>query len=119
MDRCGCRINQGCRGLVPIVDMNVNYFRYQLSALHDNLQSLGAGSTFQELSTEALATIRLVNPNLETQRAVVELLDEETARADSLIDKQRHVISLLSERRDALITAAVTGQMEMPGTTAL
>ena len=106
--------NQGCRGLVPVVGMDIRYFRYQLSALRDDLQSLGAGSTFQELSTEALATMRLTCPDVETQRAIADLLDTETARVGSLADKHRRIIELLAERRQAFITAAVTGQIEVP-----
>jgi type I restriction enzyme S subunit len=108
--------NQGCRGLVPVVSMDIRYFRYQLSALRDDLQSLGAGSTFQELSTEALATMRLTNPNIEMQRVIADFLDTETVRIDGLVNKQRLIIDLLTERRQALITAAMTGRFRVPGT---
>lgn len=90
--------NQGCRGLVPAMNMDIRYFRYQLSALRDDLQSLGAGSTFQELSTEALATMRLTNPDIVTQRAIADFLDTETTRIDALIEKKRRMIEVLSER---------------------
>lgn len=90
--------NQGCRGLVPAMNMDIRYFRYQLSALRDDLQSLGAGSTFQELSTEALATMRLTNPDIVAQRAIADFLDAETARIDALIEKKRRMIELLQQR---------------------
>jgi type I restriction enzyme S subunit len=91
--------NQGCRGLVPVVSMDIRYFRYQLSALRADLQSLGAGSTFQELSTEALATMRLTKPGVETQSAIANFLDAETAHIDALIAKKRLMLRLLKERR--------------------
>ena len=107
--------NQGCRGLVPVENMDIRYFRYQLSALRNDLQALGAGSTFQELSTGALATMRLTNPDVATQRMIADLLDAKTDRVDGLIDKHRQMIELLTEHRQAPITAAVTGQVEVTG----
>jgi type I restriction enzyme, S subunit len=90
--------NQGCRGLVPAAKMDIRYFRYQLAALRADLQSLGSGSTFQELSTEALATMRLTNPDAAAQRAIADFLDAETARIDALIEKKRRMLALLDER---------------------
>ncbi len=91
--------NQGCRGLIPVVSMDIRYFRYQLSVLRENLHSLGAGSTFQELSTEALAAMPLTNPDIGTQRAIADFLDTESARIDALITKKRRMLRLLEERR--------------------
>ncbi len=95
---CEMAFNQGCRGLVPTVSMDIRYFRYQLSALRDVLQSRGAGSTFQELSTADLATMTLTNPSVEAQRAIADFLDAETARIDALIAKKRRMYSAIEER---------------------
>ncbi len=53
-------------------------------------------------------------PPLSKQRAIADYLDTETARIDALITKKRRLIDLLAERRQALITAAVTGKLEIP-----
>ena len=61
---------------------------------------------------------------LDTQRRIARFLDEKTRQIDSLIDKMASGIAksqikhdslcdLLVERRSAVITAAVTGQMEI------
>jgi type I restriction enzyme S subunit len=42
-------------------------------------------------------------------------LDEESARFDKLINEARNAIALLQERRSALISAAVTGQIDVRG----
>lgn len=47
-------------------------------------------------------------PPLSEQRAIVALLDRETARIDALIEKKRRQIELLHEKRAALISHAVT-----------
>lgn len=47
-------------------------------------------------------------PSLQEQRAIVNLLDRETAQIGELIDKQERLIELLAEKRQAVITHAVT-----------
>lgn len=44
---------------------------------------------------------------------IVALLDEETAKIDALMTEAQSAIALLSERRTALISAAVTGQIDV------
>ncbi|MBC6416823.1 MAG: restriction endonuclease subunit S [Rhodospirillales bacterium] len=50
-------------------------------------------------------------PDLDTQKAIADFLDRETARIDEIIGKTQQSIALLGERRAVLITAAVTGQI--------
>lgn len=95
--------NQGCRGLQPVTEVNIRYFRYQLFARADLLGSLGQGSTFVELSNDALASLDLFAPPLRQQRAIADYLDTETARIDALIDKKRRMIEILDERLEAEI----------------
>lgn len=47
-------------------------------------------------------------PSHPEQRAIAEFLDRETARIDALVAKKERLITLLQERRTALITRAVT-----------
>ena len=44
---------------------------------------------------------------------IVERIDEQTSRIDTLIAKAEEHIALAKERRAALITAAVTGQFDV------
>jgi len=52
-------------------------------------------------------------PPLDEQRAIVEHITKETARLDALRATTERSIALLEERRAALISAAVTGQIEV------
>ncbi|MGW4342200.1 hypothetical protein ACWEED_05605, partial [Micrococcus luteus] len=52
--------------------------------------------------------------DLDEQREIADYLDAETAKIDALISKAERFIELAQERRAALITAAVTGQIEIP-----
>jgi type I restriction enzyme S subunit len=47
-------------------------------------------------------------PSLDTQQGIARFLDEKTARIDGLIEKKRALLGLLAEKRQALITRAVT-----------
>lgn len=52
-------------------------------------------------------------PPVGMQRAIVKQIDEQTSRVDTLIAKANEHIALARERRAALITAAVTGQLDV------
>jgi type I restriction enzyme S subunit len=53
-------------------------------------------------------------PSLDEQREIVSHIAAETAKIDRLRAAAEHSITLLKERRGALIAAAVTGQIEIP-----
>lgn len=101
--------NQGCRGLVATGPADVRFFRYQLLALRDELVSRGAGSTFMELSGDALAGVPVTCPPLNEQRRIANFLEAETARIDTLAATQRFARTLLLERRAAKVFNLVTG----------
>ena len=52
-------------------------------------------------------------PPIDEQHAIVEHINEQTSRIDTLIAKAEEHITLAKERRSALITAAVTGQIDV------
>ena len=56
--------------------------------------------------------------DLSTQRAIADYLDDTAVLIDGLVAKQRLVIEKLEEYRQALITAAVTGELAVPGAVA-
>lgn len=99
--------NQGCRGLEPTAELDIRFFRYQLSTLHEQLQSRGQGSTFVELSSDVLAETQVATPLLAEQRAIADYLDAETARIDALIAKKHRMIDLLEERANSSIMSWV------------
>lgn len=72
-----------------------------------------AGSTRDKLTQSALMAIAVPLPPLDEQRRIVAYLDEQTAKIDTLIAKAERFIELAKERRAALITAAVTGQLDL------
>lgn len=66
------------------------------------------GAAQPKLTAEQLAGIRLPNPPLDEQKAISSFLDAETSKIDSLVSEQRRLIELLKEKRQAVISHAVT-----------
>lgn len=87
-----------------------NVFR----AMKSDFDSLKAGSTHKTIYQADAAALQIPLPPVQTQQAIVDHLDRETAKIDALIAKAERFIELAQERRAALITAAVTGQIEIP-----
>lgn len=100
--------NQGCRALVPSAGALPEFIYYFLSSAVDPLQSFGRGTTFLELSAADLASFPAPFPSVQEQQAIVTFLDREIAKLDTLIAKQNRLIELLQEKRQAIISHAVT-----------
>jgi type I restriction enzyme S subunit len=66
------------------------------------------GLTRYGLGTYALKNFEVPLPSPEEQTAIANFLDRETAKIDTLIDKQEQLIKLLEEKRQAVISHAVT-----------
>ncbi|MBT0567689.1 hypothetical protein [Williamsia sp. CHRR-6] len=65
-----------------------------------------------------LGNLPLACPSVGEQRRVVNYLDEQIEKIDRLVAEAERFIELSRERRAALITAAVTGQIDVRGTAA-
>ena len=52
-------------------------------------------------------------PNVSEQHAIASFLDQETAKLDALVARVREAIERLKELRTALISAAVTGRIDV------
>lgn len=68
--------NQGCRGLVPKLDLDTKFLFYFLKLNVQLLNELGIGTTFRELSTNALAGVKMPIPPLSEQKRIVAIFDE-------------------------------------------
>ena len=69
----------------------------------------------QELRFSNFTQVALPLVPMEEQASIAEFLDREIPKMDELITEATHAITLLQERRSALITAAVTGQIDVRG----
>ena len=71
-----------------------------------------------KVNRETLNELRLPVPPLIDQLAIVDFLDRETAKIDGMVAKVGTAIDRLQEYRTALITAAVTGKIDVRGAAA-
>ncbi|QSB12834.1 restriction endonuclease subunit S [Natronosporangium hydrolyticum] len=77
-------------------------YRSQVEAV-----SVGTSSSMQNISQGDFLELRIELPDFETQHAIADYLDRETARIDTLIEEQQHLIEMLRERRSAVISSAL------------
>lgn len=75
--------------------------------------SRGIADFRMRLYWEYFRNIYITLPPLHEQRQIVEAIECKTAHIDDLIKKTERSIELLKERRTVLITAAVTGQIDL------
>lgn len=93
----------------------LNRFLAWWTASDDHLDQVNLGatrSTIDNFSARKFSALRVPFPPLQDQHQIADHLDRETAKIDALISKAEQFIELTRERRSALITAAVTGQID-------
>ena len=71
------------------------------------------GAAQEQINITDAVTFRIPTPPLIEQGAIASFLREETERFDTLTTEAQKAINLLQERRTALISAAVTGQIDV------
>lgn len=65
------------------------------------------------ISQPKLASIEILVPSITEQYEIIQYMDCETARIDTLITKYQKQIDLMQEYRTALISQAVTGKIDV------
>ena len=96
-------------------DVDARFVYWSMLRLYDSayyLKHYGSVS-FVHLTGEKLREIELYLPPLDDQRLIAAYLDEQTAQIGILIAEVERFIDLARERRAALVTAAVTGQIDV------
>ena len=71
------------------------------------------GATVESIEMEFFQNTLFPLPSIEEQKAIVSHIQNETTQLDALRSATERTITLLKERRSALIGAAVTGQIEI------
>lgn len=89
------------------------YIKYLRSIGH--FEKLSSYATIPSISSEALGQISIPKPPVDVSRQIIKILQQEFREHDALITKSQRLIEILSERRAALISAAVTGKIDVRG----
>ena len=96
-------------------DLIPEFLLSALRGMKGEFDRLMMGSTHQTIYMPDIAKLALAVPSLQEQAAIIALLDRETAKIDALVGEAETAITLLQERRSALISAAVTGKIDVRG----
>jgi type I restriction enzyme S subunit len=103
--------------VTPAACVDAHWLADLLAAMSLNRYSQSAAQP--GLAIDTIGAIPAPAPSLDEQRAIAAFLDHETARIDSLVAKVRDAIERLKELRTALISAAVTGKIDVRGDVAV
>lgn len=98
-------------------EANPKYLHYLLRSPHAAAEfkrwSYGIIDSRLRLYPDVFLSLRCLLPPLAEQREIAAYLDRETGKIDALIGKVEGAIALLREYRAALISAAVTGKIDV------
>ena len=115
LTRVPMAINQDLKAITPKTGMNVEYLAWLLRGSSSEVLSRTdeAAHGTKVLRLEAWLSMEIPIPPLSEQTAIVAHLERELAKFDTLTAEAQRAIDLLQERRTALISAAVTGQIDV------
>ena len=101
--------NQQITAITPDISrLTARYLLYSLVASQPALDALASSNVVRIINNAQLGGLRLALPPLPTQKAIADFLDKKTAAIDALIEKKQKLLTLLAEKRAALINQAVT-----------
>lgn len=112
MDLDAC-INQNVAGLTPRSQIDGRFLHHLLVAAYQPLREFGRGGQQDALNCDIIKSFRIPLPPVGEQKCIARLLDEQSARIGKLYPLVGEHIKKLVEYRQALITAAVTGQLDV------
>jgi type I restriction enzyme S subunit len=113
----GANLTQGTAKFSPGSRASAQYVKSAFSS-HYCQSQIGAcskGATFLEITLDSLRRLTFAVPPLHEQKEIMVYLNAECKALDDLTLNSRMACALLQERRSALISAAVTGQIDVRG----
>jgi type I restriction enzyme S subunit len=92
--------------------------KFLLAALRSEVseqrfEAIAKGATFREITLDMLRRLPVAVPPLTEQAIIVDFIEAETTKTNVLVKAVRTVIDHLKEMRNALISAAVTGKIDV------
>ncbi len=109
---CGYHLAQ-IRANTRLMECKYLFRAFSSKPINHQFQVASTGITRYGLGNYWLDNGLFLIPPLEEQLTIAAFLDRETARIDALIEKVEKSIELLREYRTALISAAVTGKIDV------
>jgi len=110
-----CSANQQINAISPDDTVDPFFLAYALSVQEEIMRKLSNASTIGIMNQDRTKDLSLCRPPLQEQAAIVAGIGGELQNIDALASQAEAAITLLQERRAALISAAVTGKIDVRG----
>jgi type I restriction enzyme S subunit len=91
------------------------YLLLRLKSMTQELERLTFGATLKTIGMPDVKTLATPVPPIKEQEQIVEYAKEATVSLENMSASAQKAVALLQERRSALISAAVTGQIDVRG----
>ena len=103
-------VSTGFAVIRPLERIFHGFLGYLLSAnfFVDEVISKSVGVSYPAINASDLVSIKVPVPTIEEQQTIAAFLDRETGKIDTLIAEQQRLVELLAEKRQAVISHAVT-----------
>lgn len=100
-------------GFKPKSDIDLEFLRYSLMAALPALEQTSTQSTQANLNIDRIGAVQASFPSISEQNEIVSYLDSHLEQYDKVESKSIKSIELMKERKTALISAAVTGKIDV------
>jgi len=106
-------VNQACCALGGSTIVSTDFAFKWFQAYRSEITALGVGGGQPNISQDLVRALLIPIPPLDEQQSIKKHLDTELLHIDKLRSRVNNAIKLAKEHRSALITAAVTGQIDV------
>ena len=98
--------NQGFKSIIPNSDIDSEFLYYQLKYLRKQIQELGSGTTFKEISAKKFGTVNIIVPPLPEQERIVARIEELFSELDKAVETLNTTKQQLAVYRQAVISTS-------------
>ena len=105
--------NQACCAMSGPLGVETRFIYFAFQGALEHIMLLASGGGQPNINQDKVRSFRIPVPPLPEQREIVAYLENQTALIAELIEEAKALIDLLKERRSALISAAVTGKIDV------
>jgi type I restriction enzyme S subunit len=103
--------NQGCKGITPGPQVDSLFLYYTLKNAVPELQTLGSGATFAEVSKTQLERFEIALPALDEQKRIAGVLDEQLAAVEQVRSTIEDQLNTINQLPAALLRKVFSGEL--------
>ena len=108
-------INQQLQAFIPSERVIATFLRYCVVISACYFARIGTSATIIYVNQFGFENLPLAVPPRNEQVAIIDMIFRYSSKLDTLVAEAQRAIDLLQERRTALISAAVTGKIDVRG----